>query len=71
MNLEFTIPPRAPQDFEQALALFRDRRYSEAEAVCVELLRRESGQAHVLHLLGLILADRGDTANALGCSGGR
>lgn len=67
MNLEFTIPPRAPQDFEQALALFRDRRYPEAEAVCVELLRREPGQAHVLHLLGLILADRGDTANALGC----
>lgn len=67
MNLEFTIPPRATPGFEQALVLFRERRYPEAEAMCVELLRREPGQAHVLHLLGLILADRGDTANALGC----
>ncbi|MGH8403176.1 MAG: tetratricopeptide repeat protein, partial [Gammaproteobacteria bacterium] len=67
MNLEFNIPPRAAQGFEQALALFRDRRYPEAEAMCMELLRREPGQAHLLHLLGLILADRGETAQALGC----
>ena len=67
MNLEFTIPPRAPRDFGQALALFRNRRYSEAQALCLELLKRQPEQAPVLHLLGLILADRGDTQSALSC----
>ncbi|MGH8321667.1 MAG: tetratricopeptide repeat protein, partial [Gammaproteobacteria bacterium] len=67
MNLEFTIPPRTPPSFEQALTLFREQRYPEAEAVCVELLKRQPEQASVLHLLGLILADQGDTAKALDC----
>lgn len=67
MNLEFTIPPRAAQGFEQALALFRDRRYPEAQALCLELLNQQPEQAPVLHLLGLIFADQGETGKALGC----
>lgn len=67
MNLEITIPPRVPPSFEQALTLFRERRYSESEAVCVELLKHQPEQASVLHLLGLVLADRGETRRALVC----
>lgn len=67
MNLEFTLPPQAPRDFGQAVVLFRNRRYREAQALCLELLKQQPGQAQVLHLLGLIFADQGDTAQALGC----
>jgi len=47
--------------------LFRNRRYPEAQALCLELLKRQPEQAPVLHLLSLILADCGDMAGALGC----
>ena len=67
MNLEFTMPAQAPRDFAQAVALFRKQRYAEAQALCLELLKQQPEQAPVLHLLGLILADQGDTAQALGC----
>lgn len=67
MNLEFTTPPQAARDFGQAVALFRNRRYAEAQALCLELLKQQPEQAPVLHLLGLIFADQGDTVQALGC----
>jgi len=67
MNLESIIPSQASPTFEQALALFHQRRYPEAEKICVSLLELQPDQAPVLHLLGLIVADRGDTVKALGC----
>lgn len=53
--------------FEQALALYRGRRPEEAEWVCREVLNRQPHQVQVLHLLGLILADRGKTTEAFDC----
>ena len=66
MNPDSTTPPQALQGFDRALTLFRGRRYPEAQALCLELLKRQPEQVPVLHLLGLILADRGDTESALG-----
>lgn len=54
-------------DFAQAMALFRQGRAPEAEAVCHRILARRPRDTQALHLLGLIRADRGDLAGACDC----
>ncbi|MGH8278546.1 MAG: tetratricopeptide repeat-containing sulfotransferase family protein [Gammaproteobacteria bacterium] len=67
MALEFTLPPAAPAGLARALALFRQRDYVSAEAICRKILEDTPAQSQALHLLALVLADTGDSAQAMSC----
>jgi predicted O-linked N-acetylglucosamine transferase (SPINDLY family) len=51
---------------QQALALYRHRQYASAEALLSDILVRDPGCAHALHLLGLICEQRNDLDMAEG-----
>ena len=57
--------PTTRLDFEQAISLFGEGRYAEAEVLCRRALETEPGEPHALHMLALIRADAGAAAEAL------
>lgn len=67
VNLEFAAPPGSGPELSRALDLYRRGHYPQAEAECRALLLHQPAQTQALHLLGLILADRGVPAQALAC----
>ena len=52
------------QKFQQALALQKEGRFDAALAICDEILSHEGERADVLHLLGLIAYQTGNTQDA-------
>src|SRR5262249_6304320 len=52
----------APEDLTRAHALYRDKRFAEADAACRQLLQAGPRTASAVHLLALVRKEMGDFA---------